>query len=67
MPVIRQHPSFKVKMDEDIVCAPSDRGTSANKSWLDISDERTKMNVPLVCLLSCQGHRRVAMYGTDKL
>ena len=28
--------------------------------------ERTERNGPLVCQLSCQGHRWVAMFGSDK-
>jgi len=45
-----------VGTDEDIVCAPGNRGRS---------DERTGMNWPLVYQLSCQGHRWVAMSGCD--
>jgi len=29
-------------------------------------DERTGTNEPLVYELSCQGHRSVAMFGSDK-
>ena len=43
--------------DEDIVCTFSDKGNC---------DERTGMNVPLVCQLFRQEHRWVAMYGSDK-
>jgi len=43
--------------DKDIVYTSSDRR---------ICDERTGMNEPLVYELSCQGHRSVAMFGSDK-
>ena len=66
--VIRQHPnpkSLSDRMDEDIVCAPSDRGNDF-KINIKSHDERTEMNGPLVYLLSRQRQRRVAMSGTDK-
>ena len=68
-------------MDKDIVYALSDKGiriprTSAVRPRRSVRasprfdevkrDERTGMNEPLVCRLSRQGHRRVAMFGSDK-
>ena len=44
MLVIRQHPHSKEEKDEDIVCAPRNRGHDFKENYLKSRDERTEVN-----------------------